>query len=81
MLFDLEEAEFSREIMLRATTRIVAADSTKFGRSGPIVACDPSMVDQLVTDATPPRDLCAAMEVWSLKIIVADKTAARSAKE
>ena len=44
MLFDLQEAEFSREIMLRARTRIVAADSTKFGRGGPIVICEPSMV-------------------------------------
>ena len=48
MLLDLEEAEFSREIMLRARTRIVAADSTKLGRSGPIVVCDPSMVDNAV---------------------------------
>jgi len=76
MLFDLEEAEFSREIMLRARIRIVAADSTKLGRSGPIVACDPSMVDKLVTDASPPADLRAAMETWSLEIIVAGGDAA-----
>jgi DeoR family glycerol-3-phosphate regulon repressor len=50
MLFDLQEAEFSREIMLRSDTRIVAADSTKFGRSGPIVVCDPAIVDKLITD-------------------------------
>jgi len=72
MLFDLQEAEFSREIMLRAKTRIVAADSTKFGRGGPIVVCEPTMVDQLVTDAAPPRDLGAAMESWSLEVIIAD---------
>jgi len=49
MLFGLQEAEFSREIMQRANTRIVAADNTKFGHGGPIVVCDPSMVDKLVT--------------------------------
>ena len=80
MLFDLQEAEFSREIMLRANTRIVAADSTKFGRGGPIVVCDPSMVDKLVTDAPPPDDLCTAMEAWSLEIIVADNDATGAAK-
>jgi DeoR family glycerol-3-phosphate regulon repressor len=72
MLFDLQEAEFSREIMLRAKTRIVAADSTKFGRGGPIVICEPTMVDMLVTDAAPPRNLSAAMEAWSLEVVVAD---------
>jgi DeoR family glycerol-3-phosphate regulon repressor len=72
MLFDLQEAEFSREIMLRAKTRIVAADSTKFGRGGPIVICEPTMVDMLVTDAAPPRDLSAAMEAWSLEVVVAE---------
>jgi DeoR family glycerol-3-phosphate regulon repressor len=71
MLFDLQEAEFSREIMLRAKTRIVAADSTKFGRGGPIVVCEPTIVDMLVTDAAPPRDLNAAMDAWSLEVIVA----------
>jgi len=80
VLFDLQEAEFSREIMLRARTRIVAADSTKFGRGGPIVVCDPSMVDQLVTDAPPPADLCNAMETWSLEIIVADRDTTNGAK-
>jgi len=80
VLFDLQEAEFSREIMLRARTRIVAADSTKFGRGGPIVACDPSIVDKLVTDAPPPADLCTAMEAWSLEIIVADNDATAAAK-
>ena len=58
--------------MLRAKTRIVAADSTKFGRGGPIVICEPTMVDMLVTDAAPPRDLGAAMEAWSLEVIVAE---------
>jgi DeoR family glycerol-3-phosphate regulon repressor len=71
MLFDLQEAEFSREIMLRAKTRIVAADSTKFGRGGPIEVCEPTIVDMLVTDAAPPRDLNAAMDAWSLEVIVA----------
>ena len=80
MLFDLQEAEFSREIMQRANTRIVAADSTKFGHGGPIVVCDPSMVDKLVTDAPPPADLCTAMDAWSLEIIVADTDATGAAK-
>jgi DeoR family glycerol-3-phosphate regulon repressor len=73
LLFDLQEAEFSREIMLRAKTCIVAADSTKFGRSAPITIGDPSMVDILVTDSAPPEKLCAAMESWSLEISIAGR--------
>jgi len=72
MLFDLQEAEFSREIMLHARTRIVAADSSKFGRKAPIVVGDPAMVDILVTDTAPPPELSSAMAGWGLQVVVTD---------
>ncbi|WP_281967328.1 DeoR/GlpR family DNA-binding transcription regulator [Roseovarius nanhaiticus] len=72
MLFDLEEANFSREIIKGAARRIVAADAAKFGRAAPITLCDPAVIDTLVTDAAPPADLARAARDWSLEIEVAD---------
>lgn len=72
MLFDLEEAEYSRAIIANSKTRIVAADSSKFGRSAPITACDPTLIDMLVSDLHPPDDIVAAAHGWNTKIIVAE---------
>ena len=58
MLHDIEEAEFSREISSRARIRIVAADSAKFNKSGPIILSQPSDFDMLVSDRMPPPDIC-----------------------
>ncbi|WIY25779.1 DeoR/GlpR family DNA-binding transcription regulator [Parasedimentitalea psychrophila] len=74
MLFDLEEAQYSRAIMARSGTTIIAADSTKFGRSAPISIGDPSSVDLLITDATPPQDIVTAAKTWKTEIIVIDQT-------
>lgn len=72
MLHDLQEAEFSRAIMSRARTRIVAADSTKFGKQAPIIVGDPTEVDLLVTDAPPDQTLAAALATWSVEVVTAD---------
>nr|WP_306266959.1 DeoR/GlpR family DNA-binding transcription regulator [Pararhizobium sp. IMCC3301] len=58
MLHDIAEAEFSREISSRARIRIVAADSAKFNKSGPIILSHPSDFDMLVSDRMPPPDIC-----------------------
>ncbi|WP_272006158.1 DeoR/GlpR family DNA-binding transcription regulator [Roseovarius sp. ZX-A-9] len=71
MLFDLEEANFSRAILRNAKRRWVAADSSKFGRTAPITLCDPSLIDRLITDAAPPADLAQATQRWGTEIQVA----------
>lgn len=71
MLHDLQEAEFSRAIMSRAARRIVAADSTKFGRRAPIVVGDPAEVNVLVTDRSPPPNLARALSDWRIESFVA----------
>lgn len=71
MLHDLEEAEFSRAILSRARTRIVAADSSKFGRTAPIAVGDPALVDTLVSDAAPSGALGAALRDWSVELVLA----------
>lgn len=72
MLHDLEEAEFSRAIISRARTRIVAADSTKFDRSAPIAVGDPALVDILVSDAAPGTELAEALRGWQIELVLSD---------
>ncbi len=75
MLYDLEEAEFSRTIMSRAAHRIIAADASKFGRSAPISVGNPGDVDVLVTDTAPPAPLTQAAREWSVEVVLAGTTA------
>lgn len=72
MLFDLEEAKFSRLIMSKSATRIVAAGATKFNRVAPVTIGNPDLVDYLVCDALPPRDIAKACDSWGTKIITVD---------
>ena len=71
MLFDLEEARVTRAMMERAEARIVAADSSKFGRAAPIVVSNPENVDILVTEVEPPKEMLHAAGNWGTEIIVA----------
>ncbi|WP_353338054.1 DeoR/GlpR family DNA-binding transcription regulator [Pseudooceanicola nitratireducens] len=73
LIFDLEEAKFSRAILNRATTRILAADSTKFGRSAPISLADAHLLDLLVTDAAPPEDLAGMFASMETEVKIASK--------
>lgn len=72
MLFDMDEAVYSRAIMAKSKTRILAADSTKFGRAAPIAIGAPSTVDLLITNAPPPDDIRKAARTWGTEIVVAD---------
>jgi len=72
MLFDLEEARFSRLIMQQAATCIMATDSSKFGREAPVDIGHPERVDYLVCDAAPPPDIeTAARSSWGTEIQIA----------
>lgn len=71
LIFDLEEAKYSRAILDRATTRILATDSTKFGRSAPIALADAHLVDLLITDARPNDDLAAALNAMEIDVKIA----------
>ncbi|MBU3258738.1 DeoR/GlpR family DNA-binding transcription regulator [Roseovarius sp. PS-C2] len=72
MLFDMEEALYSRAIMANSQTRILAADNSKFGRAAPITLGDPATIDLLITDEQPPADIRDAAETWGTEIVVAD---------
>lgn len=68
MLFDLQEAEFSREILARAECSIVAADHRKFGLRAPIRIAEPEAFDILMTDAPPPADITAFLADASVEV-------------
>ncbi len=72
MLMDLQEAEFTREIMRRAPSSIVAADATKFGKTAPVRISDPSLIDLLVTDSRPPPDIAALLAKAEVAVDIAD---------
>lgn len=72
MLHDVEEAEFSREISSRARIRIVAADSSKFNQSGPIILSDPSDFDMLISDQMPPADICDMLDKSEVELVLTD---------
>lgn len=70
-IFDLEEAKYSRAIMDRAATRIVAADSSKFGRRAPIALANPELLDLLITDADPPAEIAAVLADLDIEVALA----------
>jgi DeoR family glycerol-3-phosphate regulon repressor len=75
MLFDLQEAEFSREIIQHADRAIVVADATKFGRHAPVRVEAAGVIDTLVTDAAPPRDIADFLGEAGVRVLVAQKQA------
>ncbi|MQX37690.1 DeoR/GlpR family DNA-binding transcription regulator [Roseospira navarrensis] len=72
LLFDMQEAEFSRAVIARAGRAIVAADATKFGRTAPIRIADPDVFHTLVTDAPPPPDIAAMLNGAGVSTVIAD---------
>ncbi len=71
-IFDLEEAKYSRAIMDHAVTRIIAADSSKFGRRAPISLANPELLDLLITDNQPPEDITAKLTELGIEIALAN---------
>jgi DeoR family glycerol-3-phosphate regulon repressor len=71
MLHDHEEAEFARQIARQATMRIVVADSSKFGRTAPMILDAASHYHCLVTDADPPADIADVLRKTGTDIRIA----------
>jgi len=73
MVYDMQEAAFSRVIMERAEQVIVAADGTKFERRGraPVRLVEPKAIDFLVTDAPPPKRVAALLDRAGVTTVLA----------
>lgn len=76
MDFDLHEAEFAQMVLSRGERRVVASDSSKFGRQGFVRVCGFKDVGEIVTDSAPSRDICSALGAADVKIIKAQTGAA-----
>src|SRR3546814_16600609 len=57
MLFDLQEADFSREIIRNADRSLVAADATQFGRLATVRVASTAVIDTRVPAAPPPATI------------------------
>ncbi|RJG46718.1 MULTISPECIES: DeoR/GlpR family DNA-binding transcription regulator [unclassified Mesorhizobium] len=71
MDYDLEEAEFARMVLSRATRTIVITDHTKFGRQGLVQVCGFSGFGELATDRMPPREIVAALNTAGTRLRIA----------
>lgn len=69
MLHDMAEADLSRAIA--AQTRIVLADSEKFGRRAPIAVSDQDGIDILITDKAPPDPVRDMLERHDISLTLA----------
>ena len=70
MLHDIQEADLSREAAARAQTRIIVADSGKFGQRAPIAVEDQSQFDILITDQVPGDDIAAMLADNSISTVL-----------
>ncbi len=71
MDYDLEEAEFARMVLSRATRTVVITDHTKFGRQGLVQVCGFSGFGELATDRMPPREIVAALNAAGTRLRIA----------
>ncbi|MGL4197682.1 MAG: DeoR/GlpR family DNA-binding transcription regulator [Allorhizobium sp.] len=71
MDYELEEAELARMVLSRGSRRIAVTDHTKFGREGLVTVGPFSALTELVTDRTPPPDICASLREACVEITIA----------
>lgn len=69
--FDLEEAEFARAVLLRGARRVVVTDHSKFERRGLVSVAGFGGIDEVVTEAEPPRGIAEAMATAEVKLVLA----------
>lgn len=67
---NLQEAEFARMALSRASHRVMLTDASKFGQKALVKICDFKDVDRLVTDAIPDALLGGALKAGDVKVNV-----------
>ncbi len=74
MDFHLQEAEFSRATLKRATHTMVVADHSKFGTQAAVRVCGFEAVDILITDRTPSADLKSRFSEAGIEVLLPGNT-------
>ncbi|MEI4197099.1 DeoR/GlpR family DNA-binding transcription regulator [Roseovarius sp. E0-M6] len=67
------EAELARAVTKHARRNLVVVGQTKFGQTAPMVACAPTAIDLLVTDAPLQPVFEKRMLDWDIELVVARK--------
>ncbi len=71
MLHDLCEADLSRTVAERAQSRIILADSSKFGQRAPVTLANQNALDILISDAPPPQAIAKMLERREIALVLA----------
>jgi DeoR family glycerol-3-phosphate regulon repressor len=72
MDFHLNEAEFSRAVIARASRVMVVADHTKFAAQAPVQVCGFAEVGALITDRPPPPDAAQRLDEAGVTVTIAE---------
>ena len=67
---DVSEAGTDRRLLAHASTLVALADSSKFGRRGPVRVADVEQIGTLVTDSAAPADALAALRMRGVDVVV-----------
>ncbi|WP_019644244.1 DeoR/GlpR family DNA-binding transcription regulator [Novispirillum itersonii] len=70
MDFDVQETQIAQAMMDRVELTTILADSSKFGRRGIFEVAPWHRVDRLVTDATPPEEITAALTAEGVDLLI-----------
>jgi DeoR family glycerol-3-phosphate regulon repressor len=66
----LDEAEFARMALSRATSRVILSDASKFGRRALVAVCGFDGFDRLITNAIPDAALAASLQAGGVTVNV-----------
>jgi DeoR family transcriptional regulator, glycerol-3-phosphate regulon repressor len=66
----IQEAEFARMALTRASHRVMLTDASKFGQKALVKICDFKDVDRLITNAIPDPALSAALQAAGVAVNV-----------
>ena len=72
MDFHLNEAEFSRAVIARASRVMVVADRSKFTAQAPVKVGGFAEVDTLITDRPPPAAIAQRLDEAGVTVTIAD---------
>ena len=73
LLAGASEAELASAVIARARRSLIVVDHTKFGQTAPMVVCDPTWIDLLVTDQPLKPVYQKRASEWDIDVVIAKK--------
>ncbi|MBB4105685.1 DeoR/GlpR family DNA-binding transcription regulator [Allorhizobium borbori] len=69
--YDLEEAEFARNVLSRGKRRLVVTDHSKFSKPALVRVCGFDGITTLATNQPPPPDIAEAIQAAEAELLIA----------